>query len=354
MSLSPFADLRGLPYYDEPSLHMNLAGQLWALGVRGLEAREHVLEDRLLHPRRPVAAADDLPRPRRQGVLLLDPRQQPRELPGRVDEARDLLQRGRAHDRPRDPPAQRRARVPLLRRPALAALQARQLGRPLRRRDRPAPRLPVPDRRARPRWRRSSARPARASATSPSCASARPRSTGRPSRSAASACPATSPTSCAARSRTARTSTTPWSGGQGPRHPAPRLADVPRQPRRGRLPADELAVLQRRRPRPRLHGDGRRQRLQPARQRLRQRRPRRRAGTPAHPGRGRLAARGEVRPRLHRPRRAGGGGRRTRSGPSRRCAGTPTTSSTSTPPCCSPARSTRPSTSRPRRRGRRA
>src|SRR4051812_11802398 len=34
-------------------------------------------------------------------------------------------------------------------------------------------------------------------------------------------------------------------GGQGPRHPAPRLGDVPRQPRRGRLPSDELDVRER-------------------------------------------------------------------------------------------------------------
>src|SRR3569833_243331 len=35
MSASPFADLRGLPYYDEPGLHMNLAGQLWAWEFEG-------------------------------------------------------------------------------------------------------------------------------------------------------------------------------------------------------------------------------------------------------------------------------------------------------------------------------
>jgi vanillate/3-O-methylgallate O-demethylase len=29
MSDSPFADLRGIPYYDEPILHLNLAGRLW-------------------------------------------------------------------------------------------------------------------------------------------------------------------------------------------------------------------------------------------------------------------------------------------------------------------------------------
>ena len=35
MSDSPFADLRGLPYYDEPSLHLNLVGQLWAWEFEG-------------------------------------------------------------------------------------------------------------------------------------------------------------------------------------------------------------------------------------------------------------------------------------------------------------------------------
>ena len=35
---TPFADLRGLPYYDEPSLHMNLAGQLWAWEFEGWKA----------------------------------------------------------------------------------------------------------------------------------------------------------------------------------------------------------------------------------------------------------------------------------------------------------------------------
>jgi len=30
MTTSPIADLRGLPYYDEPTLYMNLAGRLWA------------------------------------------------------------------------------------------------------------------------------------------------------------------------------------------------------------------------------------------------------------------------------------------------------------------------------------
>lgn len=35
MSTSPFADLRGLPYYDEPSLYMNLSGMLWAWEFEG-------------------------------------------------------------------------------------------------------------------------------------------------------------------------------------------------------------------------------------------------------------------------------------------------------------------------------
>jgi glycine cleavage system aminomethyltransferase T len=35
VSTSPFADLRGLPYYDEPSLYMNLSGMLWAWEFEG-------------------------------------------------------------------------------------------------------------------------------------------------------------------------------------------------------------------------------------------------------------------------------------------------------------------------------
>ena len=68
--------------------------------------------------------------------------------------------------------------------------------------------------------------------------------------------------------------------------------------------------FQRGRPRSGLHGDGGGERLQPAAQRLRQRRPRRHARTPAHARGGRMAARDQVRPRLHRARRARGGGRR--------------------------------------------
>jgi len=30
MSVSPFADLRGIPYYDEPNLQLNLGNRLWA------------------------------------------------------------------------------------------------------------------------------------------------------------------------------------------------------------------------------------------------------------------------------------------------------------------------------------
>ena len=334
---------------------MNLAGQLWAWEFEGWKPEIDVLEDRVLHPRRAVQAADRLPRSRRQGVLLLDPRQQPGELPGRLDEARDLLQRGRAADRPRDPPAQRRARVPLLRRTPVAALQAHELGRAATtsrwsRRRGTCSRSP-----ARRRWRRWSARPANPCATSQFL-----------------------------RFRDAKIDGTTVEVGRigmsgnlayelrGPIEDGPAIYDAV-------VKAGKDLGIQRLGWRTYLvnHVEGgfpqmtwqfqsaadldpgymamvARQRLQPAAQRLRQRRPRRHARTPAHPGGGRLAARSEVRPRLHRARRAGGGGRQPEADRSRRCAGTPTTSSTSTPPCCSPARSTRPSTSPRHRRGRRA
>ena len=35
MSGSPFADLRGLPYYDEPSLYMNVGGRLYGYEFEG-------------------------------------------------------------------------------------------------------------------------------------------------------------------------------------------------------------------------------------------------------------------------------------------------------------------------------
>ena len=35
MTVSPFADLNGLPYYDEPTLHLNLGGRLWAWEFEG-------------------------------------------------------------------------------------------------------------------------------------------------------------------------------------------------------------------------------------------------------------------------------------------------------------------------------
>ena len=54
MSVSPFADLNGLPYYDEPTLHLSLGGRLWAWEFDGWKRGEHVVEDGLLHPRRPV------------------------------------------------------------------------------------------------------------------------------------------------------------------------------------------------------------------------------------------------------------------------------------------------------------
>ena len=234
------------------------------VGVRGLEAGEHVVEGGLLHPRRAVAAADDLPRPRRQGVLLLDPRQQPGDASTiGCDEARDLLQRRGADDRPRDPAAQRRARVPLLRRPAVAALQA-----PARRRAGSAS-----------RWSRR--RAYLFQIAGPTSLETLERATGESLRDIGSCAPAQAKINgttvevgrIGMSGNLAYELRGPiedgpeiydavFQGGQGPRHPAPRLAHVPRQPRRGRLPADELAVLQRRRPRPRLPGDGRRQRLQ--------------------------------------------------------------------------------------------
>ena len=72
------------------------------------------------------------------------------------------------------------------------------------------------------------------------------------------------------------------------------------------------------------------------------------------PRRGRLAARGQVRPRLHRACGARGRGRRSEADRRDPAAGIPRTSSTSTHRCCSPARSTRPSTCRRRRPGARA
>ena len=35
MSLGPFSDLRGLPYYDEPSTHLLLGGRLFAWEFEG-------------------------------------------------------------------------------------------------------------------------------------------------------------------------------------------------------------------------------------------------------------------------------------------------------------------------------
>ena len=211
MSDSPFADLRGLPYYDEPTLHLNLGGRLWAWEFDGWKPESMSWKTGCYIHTGLSNTQHDLPRARREGVLLLDRGQQLRELPDREHEALDLLQRGGAHHGPRDPPAQRRARVPLLRGLPVAALQARSrrtssTSRSTRR-PRTSPRSP-----ARRRWRRSSARPARACGTSASCASATRRSTAGRSRSAGSACPATSPTSCAARSRTAPRSTTRSSG----------------------------------------------------------------------------------------------------------------------------------------------
>ena len=177
----------GLPYYDEPSLHMNLAGQLWAWEFEGWKPESMSWKTGCyihggLSRQQTVFRGPDVKE--FFSSILVNSLE---NFHVGLDEARDLLQRGRAHDGPRDPPAQRRARVPLLRRPALAALPAAGLGGPLPRRDGADAVVPLPDRRARRRWRRSSAPPARACATSPSCASATRRSTARPSRSAASA-----------------------------------------------------------------------------------------------------------------------------------------------------------------------
>ena len=217
---------------------------LVGLGVRRLEAGEHVLEDRVLHPHRAVEHADELHGSRRQGVLLLDRRQRLRDLRDREHEALDLLQRGRAHLRPRDPPAQRRARVPLLRGPAVAALQARDVER-LRRADDAHAELPHAGRRpdvAGDAGARDGREPARHRLPAlPQRDDRRQDGRGRAHRHVRQS-----------RLRTSR----PARGGPGdlrrgvpgrpgPRHPAPRLADLPRQPRRGRLPADELDVRER-------------------------------------------------------------------------------------------------------------
>ena len=119
------------------------------------------------------------------------------------------------------------------------------------------------------------------------------------------------------------------------------LAHVPRQPRRGRLPPDELAVLQRGRPRSRLHGDGRRQRLQPADQRHGSVDPadaRARLRTPVEVGWTRavkfdhdFVGRAALEEEVAEP---AADGRDAALEPRGR-------RSTSTRPCCSPARSTR-------------
>ena len=119
MSDSPFADLRGLPYYDEPSLYLNLGGPALGLGVRRLEAREHVLEDRVLHPHRAVEhAARSSAGPDVKEFFSSIAVNSFENFPiGSMKHSIYCNEDG-PHHGPRDPPAQRRARVPLLRRAA--------------------------------------------------------------------------------------------------------------------------------------------------------------------------------------------------------------------------------------------
>ena len=273
-----------------------------------------------------------------QGVLLLDRGQQLGELPDREHEALDLLQRRRPHRLARHPPAQRRARVPLLRR-----LPARPPGwiptavrRQIDRRTAYLFQIAGPT-----SLETLERRPARACATSASCASATRRSTARP-RSRGSACPATSPTSCAGRSRRARRSTTRLRGGRalgiqrlGWRH-------LSRQPRRGRLPADDLDLLELRLPRPRLHRVPRAIGFTPPSDVVRQVDPadaRARLRNPVELGVGRAV---KFDHDFTGPRRARGRGRGPRRTVGDAALEPARTSSTSTPRCCSRARSTRP------------
>ena len=54
MSDSPFADLRGLPYYDEPTLYLNLGGRASRPNIPDLDQVEAMSEVELL-------ALDELP-----------------------------------------------------------------------------------------------------------------------------------------------------------------------------------------------------------------------------------------------------------------------------------------------------
>ena len=313
MSESPFADLRGLPYYDEPTLHLNIGGRLWAWEFDGWKPESMSWKTGCYIHAGLSRHADDFSGPGRQEFFSIDRRQRLRELPGSASiEARDLLQRRRAHDRrTRSSSATTSTSSAIFAGPPVAALQAATTSpastcRSTRRRD-----LPLPDRRpdvagdARARDRREPARhrvPA---------LPRRQRSTARPSRSAASACPATSPTSCAARSRTAPRSTTP-SSAQGQDLGIQRLGwrTYLVNHVEGGFPQMNVDVLQRGRPGPRLRGVRRSRAVHAAAHVSGSVDPADMRARLPHAGRARLAARGEVRPRLHRARGAGGRGRR--------------------------------------------
>ena len=189
MSVSPFADLRGLPYYDEPSLHMNLAGQLWAWEFEGWKPETMSWKTGCyihggLSRQQTIFRGPDV-KEFFSSILVNSLENFP---VGSMKHGIYCNEDG-LHDRPRDPPAQRRARVPLLRRPALAALQAHELA------DGsydveidPTPRVPLPDRRADVAGDAGARDRREPAGHRASCASATRRSTARPSRSAGSAC----------------------------------------------------------------------------------------------------------------------------------------------------------------------
>ena len=118
-----------------------------SLGVRRLEGREHVMEDRLLHPRGSVehgTALDE--RTRRRGVPGEPLHQQLQEVPDRNHEARRHVHRSGPDCRARHRRAKVRGSLRVVRIVPLAAREAR--GHLLRGRSEDARRLPVPDRRA--------------------------------------------------------------------------------------------------------------------------------------------------------------------------------------------------------------